>query len=238
MVDAGNGPDEAALAIAARHALHDEELVAALATGSLDDAVEAGRAQALIVRCTACRDLHADIAAIDAALRLDAQGTVAAPRDFRLTVEDARRLGGPVSVGGFLANLRRSMQSFARPVGASMATLGIVGLLVGSISLGGSAASAPLSGDTGLADASTAPVGIQTGEGPAAPKSTDGSVAFGPVPSAGGQHVDTTPRESNPEAPGPSPVAFLMGGSLVLLLAGIGLLLVAFRRGRRGDTRS
>jgi len=48
------GSEDPALAIAARHALHDEELVVAFATDG-DDAQDATRARTLIERCQACR---------------------------------------------------------------------------------------------------------------------------------------------------------------------------------------
>lgn len=227
-------PEEAALAVVARHALHDEELVAAFATGSLDDESEIRRAQGFVDRCSACRDLHRDIAAIGGALRQDARGTMAAPRDFRLTVEDARRLGGPVSVGGFVAAFRRASASFAAPVGASMAALGIVGLLVGSVSLGGGGtAAAPNAAGTGQTEATNAPAGVLPTVEDAGPKATaDLSMAAGPASTAFAVETDnTTPREAT-TAPGVSPTAWLLGGSVVLLLAGLVLLFITFRRGR------
>ena len=228
---------DAALAIAARHALHDEELVVALATGSLDVDLEIEKAQSLVDRCTACRDLHKDIAAIGTALRMDAKGTVAAPRDFRLTLDDARRLGGPVSVGGFMATLRRSMRSFAPQLGASMAALGVVGLLVGSVALGGGAASAPISAGSSAVGASQAPEQIQIGAEGTGPKASDRSAAYVPAPSTVAGETDTpTPRNS--AALDSNPVVWLLGGSVVLLIAGLVLLVVAFRRGRTGDART
>lgn len=224
--------DEAALAVVARHALHDEELVAGLATGSLDDDAEITRAQGFVDRCSACRDLHRDIAAIGASLRQDARGTMTAPRDFRLAVEDARRLGGPVSVGGFLAAFRRAFTSFAAPVGASMAALGIVGLLVGSVSLGGGTAAAPNAAGTGQTEATSAPAGVRPGAEETGPKSSDLSVAAGPASTAYAVETDSaTPRDAT-AAPGANPAAWLLGGSVVLLLAGLVLLFITFRRSR------
>ncbi len=230
MVDAGNDPDDAALAVVARHALHDEELVAALATGSLDDEAELARARSFVERCTACRALHDDIAAIGAAIKADATGMQAAPRDFRLTVEDAQRLGGRVSAGGFLTRLRQSMASFARPIGASMAALGVVGLLVGSVSLGVGTAPGRLAGDTGAAAASTAPAEIYTGAGnPAGPKASDRNVAIVP-------ELTSPTSQADGDAPfdvasaGVNPAIWLLGTSVLLLVAGIGLLVLAIRR--------
>jgi hypothetical protein len=229
VVDDGNGADEAALAVVARHALHDEELVAALASGGLEDAADMGRARSFVDRCTACRALHDDIAAIGAALKVDARGISPAPRDFRLSVDDARRLGGAVRAGGVLATLRRSIASFGRPVGASMAALGIVGLLVGSVSLGAGGAAGPTAPGVGSTTASSAPAGVQAGSGTDAPKATYRSAAFGPESSAA---TDQAGNESPSEAvnPGPNPIIVLLAASVLLLVGGIGLLVVAIRR--------
>lgn len=233
------GPDDAALAIAARHALHDEELVVALATGSLEDEADVERARALVDRCTACRDLHGDIAAIGDALRADARGTVAAPRDLRLTIEEARRLGGPVPVGGSVASLRRALAGLAGTAGASMAALGIVGLLVGSVALSGGTASAPMAGGPGPAAASGAPAENQTGaEDPGGPKSTDMSIAVGPGPTAAAAATRLgTARDSTVPVAASNPATWLLVGSAALLVGGLVLLYVTFRRGRRGGAR-
>lgn len=231
--DESSAPDEAALAVAARHALHDEELVAALAAGGLDDEAEVSRARSFIERCTTCRSLHDDIAAIGAALQAEARGTVSAPRDFRLTVEDARRLGGKVSARGFLATLRRLMADFARPVGASMAALGIVGLLIGSVSLGGSAS---MAGPSAAGAPSAAPAvhsaaaEFQTDSGsPDDPKSTGRSAAIAPGSTG-------TPPDLTNGAPGDTastaanPAMWLLGTSVFLVVAGLALVVVAIRR--------
>ncbi|HUG29274.1 MAG TPA: hypothetical protein VMQ65_02000 [Candidatus Limnocylindria bacterium] len=232
MVDPGAGPNEAALAVAARHALHDEEQVAALATGNLEDEGDVARARQLVDRCAACRELHQDLEAIGGALRAGARFTATAPRDFRLTADDARRLGGTVSTRGFLARLRGSLVGIARPLGASMTALGLVGLLVGSASLGG-AASAPLSVDSTVNGSPAAPGENNAGTRSVSPLSSDRSVALGPgaTPEEGAAKAGD-PSESDGD-PGRSPAALLLGGSLGLLAAGLILLGLAFRRGRR-----
>lgn len=237
MVEPGNGHDAAGLAVAARHALHEEELVAAFATGSLDDPNGTARAQLLVDRCTACRDLHRDLKAIGGALRASAQFTTATPRDFRLSPEDAVRLGGTVSARGFLARLRSALVGFARPLGASMTALGLVGLIVGSVSMGG-LAGAPLRVDTAITGASAEP-DIYSGEAQASPA---GATAPTAVLQPGatledGEDGGGDPRESGGSA-GPSPSAWLLGGSLGLLAAGGLLLGLAFRRGRQHRTRT
>jgi hypothetical protein len=237
-IDRANGPDEAALAVAARHALHDEALVVALATGTLDPADDAGdmaRARALIDRCAACLALHADIGAIGDAIRADARGTIAAPRDFRLSADDARRLGGFVRVDGFLARLRRSMTSFAKPLGASMATLGIVGILVGSTSLaGGTAMSVPE--DNNLTQQTDAPVVGAAAGATGNPKASDDRTAYGPASIPPSNPEPESDRQDAFAVPESSALVF--GGSAVLIVVGLLLLVVGFRRGSRRERRA
>jgi hypothetical protein len=229
VVDDANGPDEAALAVVARHALHDEELVAALASGGLEDPAEMGRASSFVERCTACRGLHDDIVAIDAALTVDARGSIPAPRDFRLSADDARRLGGKVRAGGAVPAFRRSLASFGRPVGASMAAVGIVGLLVGSLSLGAAGAGGLMAAPAGPTIATNGPGEILAGSGSEAPKASERSAAYGPVTSAA---TDQSSNESFVDGTnaGWNPVVVLLGGSVLLLVTGIGLLVVAIRQ--------
>lgn len=219
--------DGAALAVVARHALHDEELVAALATGSLDEETQIARARSFVERCSACRALHDDIEAIGASLKLEATGTIAAPKDYRLTVEDARRLGGPLPVGSIVVSLRRAIASFGRPVGASMAALGIVGLLVGSVSLGAGSVRGPVAAGSGADTATSAPE-IDSQPQAIGPKSSDRNA----LPASSAEFAASTRNEPATDAASASanPAVWLLGGSGLLLVAGIGLLVVAIRR--------
>jgi hypothetical protein len=235
VVEPENGVDEAALAVAARHALHDEELVAAFATGSLDDDGEIARARQFVERCVACRDLHHDLEAIGGAIRASGQFTAAAPRDYRLSVEDAVRLGGTVRAGGFLARLRDAVMGVAGPLGASMAALGIAGILVGSATIGGLGAM-PLSVDTGATGQT--PV-AEVNSGASRTSAPDGTHRIAVVePGSTFEEGDGgAPRESGDDA-GANPSTWLLGGSIALLAGGVILLGVTFRRGRhdRGGT--
>lgn len=241
--DAGRteGADEAALAVAARHALHDEELVAAFATGSVDDAGERARAEQLVDRCVACRDLHRDVEAIGGALRDAVQFTATAPRDFRLTEADALRLGGTVRARGFVARLRRTFAGIARPLGASMAAIGIVGVLVGSATLGGFAA-APLSIDAnGLKDTGAPEVnsGVPAAPEPGATERT-AYIEPGSTFGEGGIGAGGGPREGDGagDATAASASAWLLGGSIGLLAVGLALLLATFWRRRDSRPRA
>src|SRR5215213_1471313 len=133
-------PDDPRLVAAARHALHDEELIAGYAVDG-EAAEDPARARTLIERCTTCRDLHADLVAIGSTLvaagSADAVAAAGpAPRDFRLSASDAVRLRGGNAVQRWAARFLDGLATFGRPVGAAFAALGVVGLLVGSIGLG------------------------------------------------------------------------------------------------------
>lgn len=226
-------PDEAALAIVARHALHDEELVAALAAGALDDdesMEERARARSFVDRCPACRALHDDVAAIGGALRDAAAFTAPAPRDFRLTVEDAHRLGGTVITRRVGGGFRAMVLAIARPVGASMAALGLVGVMVGSAVLGasglGGAPSAVDMGTTGgAAGQSSAPAELSTfqiANGPADPPTASERSAY---------EVDRPGDKSHAVAP--SVATWLLLLSVFAVVVGIALFLIGVRSARR-----
>ena len=235
MADPKSAPDEAELAAIARHALHDEELVAAYAADDVEDATDQARARSFIERCSTCRDIHRDLAVIRSATRAsgtasERAATMSAPRDFRITAEDAARLlpGSPIAREarrlGWRARLDLGIAAFGRPIGAAMATFGVVGLLIGSLALGG--------GPGSLFSAQSA------GAVPSA-----GSELTGP---AGTPAIDRT--QFGPEAtaldnknPGPLPgvrettnqaavTVTLFGGSIAFLVLGIALFVAARRR--------
>jgi len=233
----GDAPaqDEAALAVVARHALHDEELVAALAAGALagdDEADERTRAQALVDRCPACRAVYDDVAAIGGALRLDASFRTTAPRDFRLTVEDAHRLGGTVITRGPLTRLGRLVAGFARPVGASVAALGLVGVLVSSAMVGAAGSAQRQATDAGTTGSTTA--GSASSAAPAAaPSSLE--IAVGPA---------TSPKSSEPtfeattadRVNATSPTTWIFAISALAVALGLGLFVYGAMAGRRSGS--
>jgi hypothetical protein len=227
--DRDDAQDQAALAIVARHALHDEELIAAYAAGGLDEdgdaAGERDRARSLIDRCPACRDLHRDVEAIGTALRLAATSAVAvAPRDFRLTVDDARRLGGPVAVHDVVTTVRRSIWSFARPLGATFASLGIVGLLLGSLGLGGLSAPGSMAGDMASPDSGSE---IGPAATPAAVGGSFRTSSTGPAPTR--EEVVPPGSVSGLDAGRPIAATWLLLGSAGLLIVGVVLVVLGAR---------
>jgi hypothetical protein len=117
------------------HDRHDRFLVAALAAGDLE-AQALTDAEELVASCSDCAELLADlrsIAAATAALPLLPRST-----DFRLSPETAERLGAR-GWRGFLVQLADSRFGFSRPLAVGLTTLGLVGVIAGSIpgSMGG-----------------------------------------------------------------------------------------------------
>ena len=110
----------------ASHADHDPLAIAAYAAGDatgpeLDDAL------ALVAGCPDCAALHHDLRAIAAAL--PALPAPPRTRDFRLTPAQAASLR-PAGWRRLLAPLAGPRFSFAGPLGAGLATLGLAGFLV------------------------------------------------------------------------------------------------------------
>ena len=234
------GSEDPALAIAARHALHDEELIAAFATDG--DAVEGvERARSLIERCVACRDLHADLVAIGGLLRtVEKAETVAAtqsaPRDFRLSVETANRLRPGSVVLRLRDRVAAAIASFSRPVGLSMASLGVVGLLLGTLTMGGFAGpgSAPEDdGGRGSAAGATMGPGEVTGaasEAPAPTAPVGTRTSFDTLATASPPSQDAAPEVAPIAGGGPAVSTLIVGGSAILLIGGLALLMLGSRR--------
>ena len=240
--EAGLGADDARLGAIARHALHDEELIAAFAADDLEGPAEEERARALIERCATCRELASDLAIIRTTLRTsgtaaERAATLAAPRDFRLSVEDAARLRPDLPILrlatrlGLRARLGFGIAAFGRPIGATMATFGVVGLLIGSLTLGGGPGSLFLVGAGGATSSGT---GTEVGV-PAPQVSTD-RTAFGPQATA----PSPQPTAADAKAAWNDAQARDRGGQVIATLAlfGVSIALVIlgillFRSARR-----
>ena len=151
------------------HPDHDLLLIAAHAAG--DATVTDGvRAQSLLETCPECVDLHRDLLSITATSRsLRAAAAATAPRDFRITPEQAARLRRGSWLRTVLAPFGGA-RSAARPMATAFTSLGVAGLLVATVlpgMLGGAAStlgSAPERDmSQGGAVASAAPAGPGAG---------------------------------------------------------------------------
>lgn len=243
MVDRSEQQDDPRLVAAARHALHDEEVVAAYAVDG-DEAEDPAKARTLIERCETCRSIHTDLVVIGSTIR--AAGTAEAvaatrraPRDFRLTATEAVHLRGGNALQRTIARFRDGLAAFGRPVGASLAAMGVVGLLVGSAAigqLGGAPAMEPGDAQGGLEGAATpapAPMATRDGAGtlgsayqsPASDRSNGG-----PAPSP--EHEALTSSGTDDVRPAEIGTPLVFAGSIVLVVLGAALLLAGSRQRR------
>jgi hypothetical protein len=113
------------------HEQHDPMLVVSLASGDLATADrDYATAQSLVAGRTDCARLHDDVLAIASATK--ALPPAARTRDFRISNEQAAKLR-PAGVRGVLARLTAPGGLFSRQLGVGLATLGVAGLLIGSL---------------------------------------------------------------------------------------------------------
>ena len=129
------------------HEQHDPMLVVSLASGDLATADrDYATAQSLVAGCSDCARLHDDVLAIAAATK--ALPPASRTRDFQISPEQAARLR-PSGVRGVLARLTAPGGLFSPQLGVGLATLGVAGLLIGSlgsINIGLGSAAAPAAG--------------------------------------------------------------------------------------------
>ena len=219
-----------------QHAQHDQALIAGLAADDLT-ASERTRAEALLASCTECSALRADLISIAAATKR--LPSVAAPRDFTITAEQAARLRRTGWLGALLAPFAGA-RSAARPIAATFTTLGLVGVFVAAAMpamLGGAASMAAPEGAGAPGLVASAAPGYQYG--PAATATSDdrdttkdsaqasaeplvGVAAGGDGFGLNGGRVDAETTPANP----------LLVGSLALLAVGLVLFGLRFA-GRR-----
>jgi hypothetical protein len=228
----------------ADHTQHDPVLISRFAADELTSTDQA-RATALIDSCRECRTLRDDLLAIALATRaLPAQR---APRDFRITSEQAAHLartGRFPRLGGVLV----AMGAFGRPIAATFTTLGLVGIFVAGALPGlfGAASmpapeAVPGVGGSAATAASTAPGAI---DGPSVTSTARDDVGYrvdGAAQASGapdevraGSITDPSSTESRDLARPSDEQAsgLLLWGSVTLL--GVGLALFALRlAGRR-----
>lgn len=188
------------------HDSHDRELVAALADRDLDPETRS-RAEALIASCPACAALAAEIRLLAVALG-DLPAAIPAPRDMRLTPELAARASRRTGWRRLLAPFGGAAGASLRPVGATLAALGLVGILVTNVPLAPRTASLPAAGGDGTyGAAASAPA--------KAPHASSETTADGKAPSPAAVNQQIPPNGASSAAPelAASPVPPAPGGT-------------------------
>ena len=212
------------------HEQHDPMLVVSLASGDLATADrDYATAQSLVADCSDCARLHHDVLAIATATK--ALPPVARNRDFRISAEQAARLR-PSGVRGVLARLTAPGGLFSPQLGVGLATLGVAGLLIGSlgsINLGFMSAAGPASGGAAPAASITANApeyAIQASPAAASDRTYEGFAGGAAAASAGPDQLapavtplsDTTRNVTNngstaTGAPGPTKLPLPLAAS-------------------------
>jgi hypothetical protein len=115
------------------HTRHDPALIAALAdrdaTAALGPA-ELATARDQLQHCAECAALHRDL--LDLMVGLQVASTPTRPRDFRLTTADAERLQ-PRGLRRLLRSIGSARDTVTRPLAIGLTTLGLVGVLAGTV---------------------------------------------------------------------------------------------------------
>lgn len=227
-----------------QHDQHPASLIAGLAAADLTP-VDTDRARALLDTCDECSALHRDLVAIADATRT--LPNARAPRDFRITAEQAARLRRT----GWLATLLRPFtgaRSPARPLATTFTTLGLVGVFVATVlpGLAGGVASmtapeaAPGAGGPAMGAGATAAPAPQLG--PAASSADPDGAGVGTKDNVeasaapgfvqGGEDDRDLGSNTDGRIDAPAPPNLLLIGSLVLLAAGLAVFGLRFA-GRR-----
>ena len=235
------------------HRGHDPLLIAEHAAGDLSGP-PAKAAETLIADCSDCAALDRDLRALARATRA-VSGVAPAPRDFRLSPAQAARLrGGPWWRRAI--RILTEPRGVGRPIATAFTTLGLAGLLFGSLPTGAFLPMAASTGDRNLVheSSSAAPAPAAASAPSAAPgvvgqpaaQGSDGRTSneFGgglgaglgtptdapkhePTTATGGSAGSTDLNQSSPQ-----PTTPLVAVSIGLLAVGLGLFAVR-RLGRR-----
>ena len=191
------------------HAHHDPTRIAALAADDLSGA-ERTETEAWLAACPDCRTLADDLRSIAAATR--SLPAPARPRDFRLSAgQAAHARGWRARIAGLWPGA-----GFRRPLGATLATLGIAGLLfvtlssaapMGILSTVGSAVDDSAAGGGSGSEAYAAPSAAASGAPSSGPSAVPAaSAAAAPSEAAAPSPASSSvPAPSNPLGPAASP---------------------------------
>lgn len=157
----------------ADHERHDQEVVAAAAD-------RGGRAAGVVAACNDCLTLLSDLRALAVAMPWSA--IPGRPRDYRLTMEDAARLRRR-GWRRIVAALGSGRDAVTRPLALSLTTLGLIGLLLGSMpaampfAAGTARDQAEIAQPVGAPDANDAPGTVTTTDRPVGDAISDASGA-------------------------------------------------------------
>jgi anti-sigma factor RsiW len=182
------------------HARHDRLLIANLLDRTPDPA-ERARGERQLADCADCARLHADLLALSEATK--ALPVPSRSRDFTLSPADAERL----RVRGWrrlIALIGSGRDTFTRPLAIGLTTLGLAGLLVGTVPgflfVGGATSALQTAEDASR----NAAGGAGTGAG--APEAvTLGSAAPSAAAASGPALAATAPTEAPPAGAFPAP---------------------------------
>lgn len=194
----------------AEHAQHDLMSVAAAAD-------RAGRLPGSLVACADCVRLVGDLRVLALAVPMAVIPT--RPRDLRLTTEDAARLR-PRGRRAVLAAFVAGLDAARRPLALGLTSLGLVGLLLGSLPVGLPMADGAAAGPTGVETTIDQP-----------PRTLEGQGVPGVAGSAGPGDVASPPRDlarpsvvSAPEPAAALDRSALRALSFTFLVLGLGIL--------------
>ncbi len=223
------------------HSGHDLVLLAAAVDRDADPALRAAAAEQE-AGCAECAALAADLRSLVVGLA-DLPPSMPAPRDMRLTPEQAARLRRGNLWQRFLRPFGSDGLPILRPLAAALTTLGLAGILLTAIPLGSGTATLFTMGNP-VPAASGAAVPAALSSAPAEQGGSDKGVVPQPQASAsasGNPAVGPVPGENSDRATGSgalglsgvlprlSPLAWLSVGLVVVGLGLFALRLVARR---------
>jgi hypothetical protein len=200
------------------HAAHDELLIASLLDRSVEDPTRR-RAEAMVASCEDCAALHRDLLVLSAATR--ALPTPPRPRDFTLSAADVERLR-PSGWRRLIRAVGSSRDLFSRPLAIGLTTIGLAGLLVGTVPdlLSGQAATSAVPPSVGqaLGAAGANPESTEASRAASAPSAAPSAA---PPPAAAQLAPTAEPSIALAPAPlAPSPAALPSGSTNDTFVAG------------------
>jgi hypothetical protein len=180
------------------HDGHDLVLIAAFAAGDVRSR-EGDEAERLAASCPECASLLADLRSIAQATRQLPDRSRPAGLDFRLTEDDARRLGA-TGWRRALQELASARFAFTRPLAVGLTTLGLVGVISASIpgGIGFGAASSQILSNVGAPVPAAGGAAAPAAGGAPSDRSTAGEVYAQGSPAASAGAGPAAPGAQSP----------------------------------------